>query len=40
MKFKVEFLPSLIIVNKEKIVLSESGRKNILEISVYKAFEK
>ena len=38
-EFRIDHLPSLVIVNKEKIILSDKGRKDILDLGV-KSYEK
>jgi thiol-disulfide isomerase/thioredoxin len=39
-QFKVEFLPTFIIVNRDLFVLSENGRKDMSENEGVKAYEK
>jgi hypothetical protein len=38
-EYKIEQLPNLLIVNKERTILSEKGRKDIIDLD-NKAFEK
>jgi nucleoredoxin len=39
-EYKVEFLPTFIIVNRDMYVLSENGRKDMIENEGIKAYEK
>jgi hypothetical protein len=39
-QYKVEYLPCFIIVNRDMFVLSENGRKYMIENEGIKAYEK
>ena len=39
-QYKVEFLPTFIIVNREMFVLSDNGRRDMVENEGVKAYEK